>query len=231
MWRKYTVLLMATIYLCLGLILLKNSGVVETISVRQGSSGTVVRQIQQRLKSWGYYFGNVDGIYGSATTAAVRKFQQNNGLYVDGIVGEQTAAKIGVNLSGASSPSGGGSAGSSNSNDVYLLAKVVYGEARGEPYRGQVAVAAVVLNRVESPDFPNSISGVVYQPGAFSIVSDGQINLAPDADSLRAARDALNGWDPTYGCVYYYNPAKTTNAFMLSLRVIVTIGSHRFVAR
>ncbi|MHB1315816.1 MAG: spore cortex-lytic enzyme [Christensenellales bacterium] len=231
MWRKYTVLLMATLYLCLGVILLKNTGIASAVSLKQGSSGSVVRQIQQRLKNWGYYTGSVDGIYGSRTTAAVKKFQSNNGLVADGVVGQRTAAKIGISLSGADSTTGGAAQSGSNKNDVYLLAKVVYGESRGEPYRGKVAVAAVVLNRVESPDFPNTISSVVYQPGAFSIVNDGQINLAPDEESLKAARDALNGWDPTYGCVYYYNPAKTTNKFMLSLKVVVTIGSHRFVRR
>lgn len=169
MRHKYVVLIIVTLYICTGIVVLRSAGLVTAAALRQGSSGSIVRQIQQRLKNWGYYTGIVDGIYGSRTAAAVRSFQSKNGLVPDGIVGERTAAKIGVSLSGAAS-TGGTSAGSgSDRNDVYLLAKVVHGEARGEPYRGKVAVAAVVLNRVDSPDFPNTISGVVYQPGAFSL--------------------------------------------------------------
>jgi len=186
-----------------------------------GSRGDQVAEIQRRLKAWGYYFGAIDGIYGKATEDAVIWFQINNGIRIDGIVGAQTAEKLGVALSSSSSKE-------TSSSDVYLLAKVVYGEARGEPYAGKVAVAAVVLNRVASSSFPNTISKVVYQPGAFSIVYDGQINLAPDADALRAARDAMNGWDPSGGAVFYYNPAKTNSSFMWSRPVICTIGSHVF---
>lgn len=188
--------------------------------LKQGSTGSTVRTIQTRLKSWGYYTGNVDGIYGSLTTNAVRYFQRVNGLAVDGIVGRQTAAALGISLSSSSS--------SASSGDVYLLARLIYGEARGEPYTGQVAVAAVALNRVRNSSFPNTISGVIYQPGAFTVVADGQINLTPNDTAMRAAKDAMNGWDPTYGCLFYYNPATATNAWIRQKTVKLTIGKHVF---
>jgi N-acetylmuramoyl-L-alanine amidase len=190
-----------------------------------GSSGNDVMEIQRRLYDWGYYYGAVDGYYGKETEDAVIWFQQNNNIRIDGIVGAETAEKLGVAPpTGSVSGDGGG-----NSNDVYLLAKVVYGEARGEPYTGKVAVAAVALNRVNSSLFPDSLAEVVYQPGAFSIVDDGQINLSPDQDALRAARDAANGWDPSGGALFYYNPAKIGgNSWMWTRPVTVVIGSHNF---
>ncbi len=191
-----------------------------------GSSGSTVKTIQQKLKNWGYYKGAVDGIYGSQTKAAVIYFQKKNGLAADGIVGNKTLAALGIRA-GASS-TGGTTGGSFSSSDVYLLAKIIHAEARGETYTGQVAVGAVILNRVKNPSFPNSISGVVYQSGAFTAVADGQINLAPDASSQRAAQDAINGWDPTYGCLYYYNPAVATSKWIYSRPVAVTIGNHVF---
>lgn len=194
-----------------------------------GSRGDEVTELQQKLKRWGYYDGVVDGVFGSQTRAAVVSFQKKNGLTADGVVGPATAAALGMTLGGGSSSSGSSSSSSSNaSGDLYLLARLVYGEARGESYKGQVAVAAVVLNRVASSQFPNSISGVVYQSGAFSVVADGQINLSPDSTAISAARDAMNGWDPTNGCLYYFNPAKTSNAWMWSRPVVITIGNHRF---
>lgn len=193
--------------------------IADAAVLKQGSSGSVVRTIQTRLKNWGYYTGTVDGIYGPKTVAAVKYFQRTNRLVVDGIVGNKTAAAIGVTLAQTSS---------SSSADAYLLARVVYSEARGEPYTGQVAVAAVVLNRVKSSSFPNTISGVVYQPWAFTAVNDGQINLTPDATAKKAANDALNGWDPTYGCLYYYNPVTATNAWIRSKTIHLTIGKHVF---
>lgn len=194
--------------------------------LRLGSSGEQVRTLQSKLKQWGYYSGSVDGVFGSQTQEAVRYFQRRNGLTADGIVGSATAAALGMNL-GSTSSSSGASSGSVSS-DVYLLARVVHGEARGEPYLGKVAVAAVVLNRVSSASFPNTIAGVVYQANAFTAVSDGQINLTPDSESIRAARDAMNGWDPTGGALYYYNPAIATSSWIYSRKVVAVIGKHYF---
>lgn len=188
-----------------------------------GSSGEEVFKIQQRLLSWGYYKGEVDGIYGSATRNAVKNFQQKNGLYADGIAGPDTLAALG--LPTGNSSSGGAAANESN---VYLLARAINGEARGEPYTGQVAVGAVIMNRVRHASFPNTIAGVVYQPGAFTAVSDGQINAEMSQSCIRAARDALNGWDPVGGAIYYYNPRTATNKWIRTRPVIMTIGKHVF---
>ena len=191
----------------------------QAASLKRGSSGDKVTQLQQKLKNWGYYSGSVDGIFGSATEAAVKKFQKKNGLTADGIVGKATAEKLGLRLSGGQSAA---------SSDVDLIARAVYGEARGEPYEGQVAVAAVILNRVRSASFPNTVSGVIYQPGAFDAVSDGQLYLTPDSAAYRAARDAMAGWDPTGGCIYYYNPKTATSKWIRSRPVMRTIGDHVF---
>lgn len=191
---------------------------------KYGSRGEEVRTIQEKLKRWGYYSGNVDGIYGSQTVSAVKRFQQKNGLQVDGIAGPKTLSAMGI----TSSSSGTSGSSSSNSSDVNLLARLIYGEARGESYTGQVAVGAVVMNRVRSSKFPNTISGVIYQSGAFDAVSDGQINLTPDSTAKKAAQDAINGWDPTYGAIYYFNPNTATNKWIWSRPMTVTIGKHRF---
>lgn len=184
-----------------------------TLSVATTSQN---KEIQQRLKDLGYYNGEIDGILGQASIQAIKNFQRDNGLVVDGIVGAKTAAKLNISLS------------TQNSNDLYLLAKCVHAEARGEPYVGQVAVAAVILNRVKSPEFPNTISGVIYQPWAFTAVNDGQINLEPNESAYNAARDAMNGWDPTYGCLYYYNPEVATSQWIFTRQIVVTIGKHVF---
>ena len=194
-------------------------------NLRYGSRGDKVKELQQKLKRWGYYTGSIDGIFGSGTQAAVKNFQKKNGLTADGIVGPKTAVALGMNLTSSSSSSG---SSSSSSGDLYLLARLVHGEARGEPYKGKVAVAAVVLNRVKSSSFPNTIAGVIYQRGAFDAVSDGQINMQPDNESIRAARDAMNGWDPSNGCLYYYNPKTATSRWMLSRPVLLHIGQHAF---
>ena len=190
---------------------------------KYGSRGSEVKTIQDKLKRWGYYTGSVDGIYGSQTVSAVKKFQQKNGLNVDGIAGTKTLNAMGIMTSASSSGSS-----SNNSSNVNLLARAIYGEARGEPYTGQVAVGAVILNRVKSSKFPNTIAGVIYQSGAFDAVSDGQINLNPDSTSKKAAQDALNGWDPSYGAIYYFNPSTATNKWIWSRPLTVTIGKHRF---
>lgn len=184
-----------------------------------GSRGEEVKKIQAKLRNWGYYTGSVDGVYGWQTQNAVKSFQKKNGLTVDGVAGERTLNAMGIFSSSSSSP---------NEASINLLARVINGEARGEPYEGQVAVGAVVLNRVDHPSFPNSISGVVYQKGAFTAVDDGQINAEMYASSHRAARDALNGWDPTGGAIYYYNPKTATNQWIRTREIICTIGRHVF---
>lgn len=196
---------------------------------RYGSSGEEVRKIQSRLSAWGYYDGSVDGLYGYLTYSAVRDFQARNGLTVDGVAGPQTLAALGLPAGAQQGGGQGGSGGGgADSGDLYLLARLIHGEARGEPYEGKVAVGAVVLNRTRDSRFPDTIAGVIYQPGAFDAVSDGQINLAPDTSSVNAARDALNGWDPSYGCVYYYNPNTATSSWIWSRRIVVVIGEHNF---
>lgn len=190
-----------------------------------GSRGQEVINIQSRLKSWGYYNGDIDGIYGYQTYQAVRLFQQKNGLTVDGIAGPETLAAIGLptGTTGQYAPTA-----ASNNKDVDLLARLIHGEGRGEPYVGQVAIGAVVLNRTRDSRFPSSIAGVIYQPGAFDVVTDGQINLAPDTSSINAAKDALNGWDPTNGCIYYWNPATATSRWIWSRPIVTQIGNHVF---
>ncbi len=186
---------------------------------KMGSTGQEVRNIQTRLKNWGYYTYTVDGIYGSRTVTAVKSFQRKNGLTPDGIAGPATLSKIGLPT---------GSTSSSSSSNVNLLAMVINGEARGETYEGQVAVGAVVLNRVKHSSFPNTIAGVVYQKGAFTAVDDGQINASVQSSCVNAARDALNGWDPTGGAIYYYNPKTATSSWIRTRPVVKTIGNHVF---
>ena len=194
-----------------------------------GSSGEDVKKVQQRLIQYGYLTGTADGRYGAQTRAAVELFQRRNGLAVDGRVGAQTAAALGVSLTGGSSGSAAASSSATIiSADHRLLARLVYAEARGEPYKGQVAVAAVVLNRVRSASFPNTISGVIYQSGAFSCVSIGSINNTPDSSCVRAALEAMNGWDPTGGCLYYYNPRATSDKWIRTRTVKTVIGNHSF---
>ncbi len=204
----------------LNVLLISLSQQTEAVAYKQGSSGSVVTKIQQVLKRAGYYTYAVDGIYGSRTTAAVKKYQKAKGLTVDGICGAQTLAALGIEVPNASA----------DRNTRALLARLISAEARGEPYVGQVAVGAVVLNRVKHPSFPNTIPGVIYQSGAFSCIADGQFDQ-PVADSAyRAADDALNGWDPTGGAIYYFNPSTATSAWIWSRPLILTIGKHRFCA-
>ena len=172
--------------------------------------------IQTRLKELGYYDGIINGLYDDATVVAIKNFQSDNGIYVSGAVGGVTANALGIYMS------------QQESNDLYLLAKCIHAEARGESYIGKVAVGAVILNRVASPDFPDSIYGVIYQPWAFTAVHDGQINLEPEAPSYQAAMDALNGWDPTYGSLYYYNPSTATSSWIFNRQTVVVIGKHVF---
>ena len=197
--------------------------------LREGAKGGEVKEVQQRLKKWGYYNGAVDGVYGAKTRQAVIAFQKKNGLKADGIVGKATYKALGMTqsynalVSGDSSSTGGYA-----SSEVYLLARTIYAEGRGEPYTGQVAIGAVVLNRVRSKDFPNTVSGVIYQKHAFTAVSDGQINLTPNETAMRAAKDAINGWDPTGGALYYYNPAVATSSWIFDRQTVTVIGRHVF---
>ena len=193
----------------------------QTLS-QLGSRGQEVRQIQSKLRELGLYSGSIDGIYGTATQKAVRQFQKNCGLTVDGIAGRKTLLYLGLGSGGSSS------VGGYSSSDVYLLARIIGAEARGESYVGQVAVGAVVLNRVRHSSFPDSIAGVVYQSGAFSAVRDSNWNVPPNDTAKKAARDAINGWDPTGGAIYYYNPAKTSNQWIRTRPVVTTIGRHVF---
>lgn len=202
----------------------ENSAQCVTV-IKQGQTGSMVKTIQTKLKKWGYYSGSVDGIYGAQTKKAVMYFQRKNGLTADGIVGAKTLKALGISSSGSSTTTSGSNY---SDNDVNLLAKLIYGEARGESYTGQVAVGAVVLNRVKSSSFPNTISGVIYQKNAFTAVSDGQINLTPDQTAKKAAKDAMNGWDPTNGALYYYNPSIATSSWIFSRKTLTTIGNHVF---
>ena len=203
----------------------QQSKIVEPVAASIESVEAAVadtKEVQTVLKKWGYYRGAVDGINGPQTKDAVKRFQRKYGLTADGIVGPLTASKMGLRVKG------GSGSGSYNNNDLYLLAKLVHSEARGEIYTGQVAVAAVVLNRVKDSRFPNTIAGVIYQPWAFTAINDGQFALEPNQTSYQAARDAMNGWDPTYGAVYYYNPKTATSAWIRSTKTVTTIGRHVF---
>ena len=221
MTEKRKLLLALAALFALNILVICLAQAAQAVTYQRGSTGSAVRQIQTKLKSWGYYSGSVDGVYGSATEKAVRAFQQKNGLTVDGKAGPQTLRALGVSAGSAAAASGG---------DAALLARLISAEARGEPYNGQVAVGAVVLNRMKHPSFPNTMSGVIYQPGAFSCMADGQFNQ-PVADSCyRAARDAMNGWDPSGGAIYYFNPATATSKWIWSRPLLVVIGKHRFCA-
>ena len=220
-------------HLCLALAALIAAGTLlavlipaaEAVTYKKGSSGAVVSQIQTKLKNWGYYTGDVDGVYGSATERAVRAFQRKNGLTADGKAGAQTLEALGLPAdSGGNSGGSGGMTGA----QVDLLARLISAEARGEPYSGQVAVGAVVLNRIRHPSFPNTLSGVIYQSGAFTCITDGQFNEPVAESAYRAARDALNGVDPSGGAIYYFNPSTATSAWIWSRPLITVIGKHRF---
>ena len=229
MKKAVKLIMVALMVICMGVAVGSTLTPAYTQSVyaavyKQGSTGSTVKTIQQKLKNWGYYKGSVDGIYGSQTKEAVRYFQRKNGLTVDGIVGNNTLKALGISTGSTSS---GGTGGYSDA-DINLLARLIYGEARGESYVGQVAVGAVVMNRIKSPSFPNTMSGVIYQKYAFTAVDDGQINLTPNATARKAAMDAINGWDPSYGAIYYYNPVTATSSWIFSRQTTVTIGRHVF---
>lgn len=231
--KKYAVILTLVLTLILSIYLARAElqilyGYSTTTLSRQGSRGQEVRSIQTRLKNWGYYYGAVDGIYGYQTYRAVILFQQKNGLTVDGIAGSQTLYALGLPTGDPHYSPAASRSSNMQSKDVELLSRLVHAEAKGEPYTGMVAVAAVVLNRVRDSRFPSTIAGVVYQPGAFTPVSNGQINAAAGDTSIRAARDALNGWDPTNGCIYFWNPATATSKWVWSRPIVIRLGKHVF---
>ena len=215
--KKPLILSLAVIF-TLNILIISAVQTAQAAVYKRGSYGSVVTQIQNKLSSWGYYSGDIDGIYGSRTEAAVKSFQKSNGLTADGIAGAKTLAAMGISDSSATG----------QSVDIDLLARLISAEARGEPYSGQVAVGAVVLNRVKHPSFPGTLSGVIYQSGAFSCLYDGQFYEPVASSAYNAARDALNGWDPSGGAIYYFNPATATNSWIWSRPLIVTIGKHRF---
>ncbi len=224
MQNRRKLILALTVVFTLNIMIIALAQRVDAVTYARGSSGETVREIQQLLLDWGYYSGEVDGVFGSQTEDAVEYFQRKNGLTVDGKVGPATLEALGLNEGGTSSAAG------VEAGDLALLARLISAEARGEPYAGQVAVGAVVLNRVEHPSFPNTISEVIFQPGAFSCMLDGQWD-EPVADSAyQAARDALAGADPSGGAIYYFNPVTATNAWIWSRPEIITIGKHRFCA-
>ena len=234
-WFKITALiLISAVMLTIGTAFTVNAYqldlIPKTAIVNAKSSSADIKLVQKKLKNWGYYTGAVDGIYGSKTKAAVLLFQKRNGLVQDGIVGNKTLAAMGISLSSLTSSSSSSTSGVNGytSSDVALLARLIYAEARGESYKGQVAVGAVVLNRLKSSSFPNTISGVIYQPYAFTCVNDGQINYTPNQTAYNAARDAMNGWDPSYGSLYYYNPKIATSGWIFTRPTVVTIGNHVF---
>ena len=228
--KKTTILILVLVLLTcgMGVIAFSNTSVQPTtayaLTLKQGSRGEEVKTMQRKLKNWGYYTGAVDGIFGAKTKEAVKYFQRKNGLVVDGIVGTKTLKALGMSTSISSS----GATSSYSDKDIDLLAHLIYGEARGESYVGQVAVGAVVMNRIKSSSFPNTMSGVIYQRYAFTAVDDGQINLTPNDTARKAALDAINGWDPSYGALYYYNPATATSSWIFSRKTTVTIGRHVF---
>ena len=222
--KKKKLILAVALIFAVNILIITLAQSADAALYKRGSSGATVTEIQTRLKSWGYYNGAVDGIYGSRTESAVKYFQRTNGLAVDGQAGDKTLAALGIYEKPSSS------SGSASDGNVYLLARLISAEARGEPYVGQVAVGAVVLNRIDHPSFPNSLSGVVYQKGAFSCLDDGQFDQPISDSAYRAAREALNGADPTGGAIYYFNPATATSKWIWSRPQMLTIGSHIFCA-
>lgn len=235
MKRKIALVMIFSILALVGLSLWETSALEAQArrTLYWGSRGSDVSTLQQRLRSWGYYDGPVTGYFGPETSSAVKFFQRRNGLRADGVVGPSTWSALGYGGVSAAPRStqaaaGKGAKGITNNNDQHLIARLIHAEARAEPYIGQVAVGAVLLNRVRSADFPNSVAGVIYQPMAFESVSNGQFNISPKEENYRAARDALNGYDPTYGCVFFWNPSKPVSKWIWSRKIIVKYGDHVF---
>lgn len=224
---KKAFLLILVAFVIFSVFTLSSTSADATSELSWGSSGQAVKDVQQKLSNWGYYSGSIDGVYGAATYNAVLDFQKKNNLRIDGIVGQETFAALGLTKYVSYSSSSSGSI--SNSDDLYLLAQAIYAEAEGEPYIGKVAVGAVLLNRVASSDFPNTLSGVIYQSLALESVANGRFDASDDGgESLKAAQDALNGWDPTYGCLYFWNPVTSTSAWIWTRSIVIQYGDHVF---
>ncbi|MCH3965224.1 MAG: spore cortex-lytic enzyme [Clostridium sp.] len=223
-FKREVILALAIIVTYMGssMFIAPYNNAVKAIAYYYGSKGSAVARIQTKLKNWGYYNGSIDSVYGYQTFTAVKYFQSKNGLKADGVAGDATLKALGINT-GSSSQNA-----STNSQDELLLARLINGEARGEPYEGQVAVGSVVLNRTRDSKFPSTVAGVIYQPGAFTAIVDGQIHANLEQSSINAARDALNGWDPSGGAIYYFNPATATSSWIWSRPLIKVIGKHRF---
>ncbi len=214
------ILILSGLIVIFTLLYILSSHSISTQTISQvGSRGKEVEAIQQFLKDWGLYNGDITGYYGTETQAAVKKFQKLKGISQTGTAGPQTLKAMGISI---------GTIPAATDSNVYLLARIISAEARGEPYEGQVAVGAVILNRIEHPSFPDTLSGVIDQNGAFTAIVDGQFNQPISSSAYNAARDALNGWDPSGGAIYYYNAKKTSNSFIHSRPVIKVIGDHRF---
>lgn len=214
--------------------------------IQRGAIGSDVFELQSRLKNIGYFTGKIDGVFGWRTYWALRNFQYEFGMPIDGLAGTATKAKL-VKVTkyngpqnaatpkaatpkkaAPKKPTAANTPNGYSQNDIRLMANAVHGESRGESYTGQVAVAAVILNRVNSASFPNSISGVIFEPGAFTAVADGQIWLTPNESSKKAVIDAINGWDPTGEALYYFNPDTATSGWIWGRPQIKRIGKHIF---
>jgi N-acetylmuramoyl-L-alanine amidase len=251
--KKYRSLLKLIAAVALILTIVRFSGIEQRAEaftsqvLQQGSVGEDVFELQSRLKHIGFYNGKIDGVFGWGTYWALRNFQYEFGLPIDGIAGWQTKIKLANATKGAKitynaetgkanqAPAKNAQPATAKNtpngfsqNDIQLMANAVYGEARGEPYTGQVAVAAVILNRLDSATFPNTISGVIFEPRAFTAVADGQIWLTPNETAKKAVLDAMNGWDPTGNALYYFNPDTATSAWIWTRPQIKKIGKHIF---
>lgn len=224
--KKPLIIVLAVISVLAGSIIFSRNLAAQPPTLYWGSSGSDVSKVQSKLVDWGYYNGPIDGDYGGNTFDAVKSFQAKNGLDADGVVGLGTWEALGVSVSTA--PAYQPSRGVSGSDNVYLLARLVSGEAESEPYLGKVAVAAVILNRVASDKFPNTMAGVIYQPNAFESITNGIANAPPSDESVRAAQDAINGWDPSQGCLFFWNPSKPVSSWIWSRSIVTQIGAHVF---
>lgn len=228
--RTIKALFIFAVVLAAGLIIWRGDGAFgQNQTLYWGSSGPNVTKVQALLNRWGYYNGPIDGYYSGKTFEAVKNFQRKNGLAVDGVVGPNTWGALGYPAVRQSVPTTGGtSRGVSDRSNVYLLAQVIEGEAADEPYEGKVAVGAVIVNRMQSGSFPTSLPGVIFQPGAFESVSNGQYTRQVSTESLRAAQEALSGWDPSGGALFFWNPFKPVSSWIWSRSLVTQIGRHVF---